>query len=705
VRLPKCCACLLSGSRHRIFPFVNSEDRTSTNFSLAPCFILQLGPDGTVLYVNRDTMGLKPRDLLGRKFTECLPANHAAWFARQVEQVTKTHEPQDLELSTVNRAGQKIAYLVNLSPIVQSETLLGFYLMGLDITARSQAEERLNAQMEENQHLLRRMRRRNLELETLAEISTMLRRAQSRPEMIALMVTIFRDVVGAQACSLLLVEEDALVVPDAAGAAAGLAGIRVSRGPDPLWDIIRSGTALIQTHSVHDESGTEPNDLFRILTAGLNAYAFIPIKAVEVPVGILLFGYQASEDALQEHFNLMQALAGIAGNALYRSQMDDKLELLAASRTQDLETIYTITSVASQAADLRQALENALDQMLPAIKSTAGAVFFLDESGEWIDLVAQRGVPEDVCARLEHQPVNNTLEGWIVENNAPLILRDLSKDPRAGMALHPDQIWSFLGVPMHVRGRVVGALTILAPRIYEFNMDEIALLGSIADHLGLAVENAWLRREAEHAAVMQERSRLSRDLHDSVTQMLYSVTLYARAGQNMAEQGRYEQAREYLQELGTISQQALREMRLLVYELRPPVLDQDGLIGAIQQRLDAVEGRCGINAHLAAARLPALSLAAEEGLYRIALEALNNVLKHANASQVTVELKSERGRIYLSVTDDGDGMDPALAAESGGMGLASMRERAEKLGGDVQFTSQMGQGTRISVSIPVSRLA
>jgi signal transduction histidine kinase len=205
--------------------------------------------------------------------------------------------------------------------------------------------------------------------------------------------------------------------------------------------------------------------------------------------------------------------------------------------------------------------------------------------------------------------------------------------------------------------------------------------------------------QAEELAVLEERNRLARELHDSITQSLHSVTLMAEAGQRLASSGDSEQVRGYLIRLGEISQQALREMRLLVYELRPLALLDVGLVGALQQRLDAVERRAGVEAHFSCEGEIEIPENIEEELYRVAMEALNNSLHHANPSSVTVTLRKEQKRelpcVKLSIIDNGVGFDPADEENQEGFGLTSMRERIEKLGGELEIRSAPGEGTQI----------
>jgi signal transduction histidine kinase len=238
---------------------------------------------------------------------------------------------------------------------------------------------------------------------------------------------------------------------------------------------------------------------------------------------------------------------------------------------------------------------------------------------------------------------------------------------------------------------------------FQLNQDEFSLVTSVADQLGNIVENAWLRRQAERAAVLEERSRLARDLHDSVTQSLYSLTLLIEGGRRMAQLGELENVQKNQERLSAIAQRALREMRLLVYELRPSELAEQGLIGALRQRLESVERRAGISAHLvvegAPSAIESLPAHIEEDLYHLVQEALNNALKHADPSVVTVTLCAERDRLELEVSDNGRGFDLGAMVDRGGLGLVTMRERAERMAGHLAILSAPGEGTSVKVGV------
>lgn len=216
----------------------------------------------------------------------------------------------------------------------------------------------------------------------------------------------------------------------------------------------------------------------------------------------------------------------------------------------------------------------------------------------------------------------------------------------------------------------------------------------------MQIQASFKQSEMEKA-VNEERSRLARDLHDSVTQSIYSLTLLAEAGQRMIKGGDITQAEDNQIRLGEIAQQALQEMRMLVYELRPQVLQSEGLVGALEHRLEAVERRAGIHARMQVDLKINLQQSLEGELFHISMEALNNALKHAKASETVLSLKTEQDSLFLTIKDDGRGFDPDLASSQGGMGIASMTERVEKIGGSLSIQSEIGGGTKISVRVPL----
>jgi signal transduction histidine kinase len=270
-----------------------------------------------------------------------------------------------------------------------------------------------------------------------------------------------------------------------------------------------------------------------------------------------------------------------------------------------------------------------------------------------------------------------------------------------GSAMRPslDVITSLMWVPLIVRERPIGLLSLTSPRFEAFSPRDATLALAIARQAAVAIENARLHERARQAAVLEERQRLARELHDSVTQALYGISLYAEAAGRALADGEVEPATAHLQEIRETTQEALGEMRLLLFELRPPLLEEQGLAGALRARLQAVEARAGLEVALDCHGEERLRPEQEQELYRLAQEALNNVVKHAHARRVRVRLEIVQDGATLEVADDGVGFEPPLAGGRG-YGLTGMRERAERLGGALHVESTPGAGTRVRAGVP-----
>ena len=204
--------------------------------------------------------------------------------------------------------------------------------------------------------------------------------------------------------------------------------------------------------------------------------------------------------------------------------------------------------------------------------------------------------------------------------------------------------------------------------------------------------------QAEELATAKERNRLARELHDSVAQTLYGLTLQAEAASRQLNAGQTKEVENYLREIRESAQQTLQETRLLIFELRPPILESEGLVSALQARLESVESRSGLKTQIHLQEVGRLPNGIESGLYGISNEILNNILKHAHASVINVSLGKKAGNIFLEISDNGVGFSLDLAEQHGGLGLKGMRERAEQINADLRIISGEN-GTRVSVEV------
>lgn len=400
---------------------------------------------------------------------------------------------------------------------------------------------------------------------------------------------------------------------------------------------------------------------------------------------------------------------GFVNDITERMHMQQVLEQRVADRTRELSALYDVMAVLNATTDLRTALQEALLRVAAVLDVEGCAVHVLDATTSALQLAASTGKTTGLAEEVKVENISALLEQHaLIQGNVAEL--DVNLDRQLHPLLDAVDEGIYLGVPLHFKSSVRGTLGLIRDADHPFQEEEISLAGLIGDELGVAVENAQLQQQARQLAIVQERERLARELHDSVTQSLYSVTLLAEAGRQRSEAEGDPHMSQYLERLGEIGQQALREMRLLVYELRPLVLRREGLAGALQQRLDAVEKRAGVRARLliesgSPAAWAELPTNVETALFRIAVEALNNALKHAAASEVAVRLRLEPDRLRLEVEDDGRGFDPETQRTAGGLGLTSMRERAEQIGADLEIQSAPGIGCTVRVQVNRSLFA
>jgi signal transduction histidine kinase len=261
-----------------------------------------------------------------------------------------------------------------------------------------------------------------------------------------------------------------------------------------------------------------------------------------------------------------------------------------------------------------------------------------------------------------------------------------------------------LSVPLVVRDTVYGALTLFYRLPRDFTGDEIRLSLAFADQAGLAIENARLHAQTQHAAAQEERNRLARDLHDAVTQTLFSASLIAEVLPSISQR-RPEQVAPRLEELRRLTRGALAEMRSLLLELRPTALGEMALADLLRQLVEAAMARTAVNAHLTIQGEPrALPTDVQVALYRLAQESLSNLTRHAQAQNAEVRLIWTDDSLSIEIADDGRGFDPS-AIPAGHLGIGFMRERAAAIDASVCIHSEPAAGTTVRIRWPAVRVA
>jgi PAS domain S-box-containing protein len=394
------------------------------------------------------------------------------------------------------------------------------------------------------------------------------------------------------------------------------------------------------------------------------------------------------------------------------------------------QALMQIASSVAYGGSLKATLDDICEHVVNAASAVASAVLLfgphdphgpqgaeLDRAQE-AHIAGAHGLPEDSVAA-----VNRTLAaGADMESVQALLRREVTVVPRMSPRFHelvakyPDyQIVLdfvltepfdyFVAVPMVYGDNLVGGLFVYYPRGSQIDDALLAFQAAIADQTAVAVQNARLLSQVQEKTALEQRQHLARELHDSVTQSLFSINLTSRTIEMMMER-EGNQSAEITKKIGSLrqlTQGALAEMRALIFELRPGALEEEGLVQAIRKHAAAIQSRNMLLIEVAAEdeTLPRLKPDVEEALYRITQEALHNIVKHAGAGRVQITLQPQDGMLLLQVTDDGVGFE-VEKVPAGHMGLRTMGQRAAALNADYRVASAPGMGTTISVRLPLA---
>ncbi len=630
----------------------------------------------------------------GLSLQEIFPGMPAEWAGSAPDGI-HSHE------LSLNVAGQDRCYEMQLAPLLVNEkSREGHMLLLHDITERKQAEDalnRLNDELEKRvEHRTQALAQRTAELEALASVSSALRRAVTLENMLQILLQETSQLVTADAGLVLLLEDDHLVTASEYGFQTPLpCGSFV---PPDYQDIkVLAGGEVAAALQVHPVEEADDERLLQTLAA-FGTVVMVALYTTHHNLGTMVLCFHARDAFQAENREILMAISEIGSNAVQRVRVMETLEEMVRDRTRDLTTLYDISATTNEYLDLDLILDKVMTKTLQAMGSPVGLLHLEDEDNNVLQLVLQVGLQPWLEAAVHSMDAPNSLWERVRQADQVLVTRDLMNHDALGLEPATEDP-HYIGVPVHAKGRLIGVLSAFVEPEKNPSEENLNLLITIADQIGNAVENTRLRQQAEQAAVMEERQRLARELHDSVTQSLYSLILFSDATRTQTNLENPERLNHYLDRMHETSQQALKEMRLLIYELRPLVLEQEGLVGALRHRLDAVERRAGLTTSFTVLDHIDLPPQVEESLYRIAQEALNNVLRHANATQVDVKLSTDGSNIELEIKDNGKGFDLAAVKNCGGIGLASMRERAEKLGADLSIQSEPDEGTRIRLLV------
>ena len=374
-------------------------------------------------------------------------------------------------------------------------------------------------------------------------------------------------------------------------------------------------------------------------------------------------------------------LLNVAVDVTEQVQLRHTLEQRVEARTKELQVLLDVSAAANRSVNLAETLQKTLERVVTLVQAARAGVLLLDEqTGE---LTPHTMRPEQAIEPADLAVIVAACQAVLGRGEALYVAPDAEKGLREPGAL----------LPIQAREKRVGVLVIVGPAGGCFTPAQLALFQSIAEQLGVAIENARLFEQVGQAAIAAERNRLARDLHDAVTQTLFSAGMIADVLPRIWERNP-EEGRRWLEELRQLTRGALSEMRTLLVELRPAALLDTDLGDLVRHQVNAFIARTRVTVVYECNCVHNPPPEVKEATYRILQEAFNNIAKHAEASRVSVRLDCLPALMALAVEDDGLGFDPEDASLEG-LGLGIMRERARHVGAHLEISSQVRGGTRL----------
>jgi signal transduction histidine kinase len=353
--------------------------------------------------------------------------------------------------------------------------------------------------------------------------------------------------------------------------------------------------------------------------------------------------------------------------------------------------------------DVDRVLQRITDRVRDLVRAQYAAIGIVDADGT-IERFITSGISDEERARIGDLPRGRGLLGLIIREDRTYRIPDIARHPeRYGFPPHHPEMHAFLGMPIRARGEVVGRLYLTNKLgAAEFSEDDQALVEMFALHAGIAIDNARLHGQVQRLAIVDERERISRDLHDSAIQAIYAQTLALDDVPELIAEDPNEASRRVDEAIDALHG-VIRDIRNFIFGLRPVLLEGGTLTDGLEHLATELRRGGGVDVSIsvagddAAADLPIETVAELLALTR---EALSNVARHAAAAHAWVRCDADDHHVRLELADDGSGFDAASASERGHHGLANMRSRARSLGAQLEIESEPGVGTRIIVTLP-----
>jgi len=575
----------------------------------------------------------------------------------------------------------------------------------------------------ESARLYAETRRRADEMQTLLAVQRAVTSRLDPDAVLQMIADEARRLIQAEQGAVYVLREEALEIAVISGdVPAGVVGYRLPVEDSIAGLAVREQRSFLITDAEQDARVHE--DIVQYV--GATSFIVVPLLTGAGPLGTITVANKRGDAEFGEEdervLTMMASSAAIALENAHLYQEEQARRAEAERRRRVAEGLRGILTILNSNRPLEEILDYIVEQAGELLGAEGGVIYRMNADTKEMYVEATCRMPQ-AFAKIEVLPLIDSEVNRAIMDGRPFGVRDfqhrLESEIDVDAVVHmrlgngpveqmPERYveniktWittidenfrSYMSVPLKVKGEIYGGVSFFYDAPQTFSEEDFRLAMALSDQAALAIENARLRKQAEESAVAQERTRLARDLHDAVSQTLFSASIIAEVLPRIWERDAEEGERR-LDELRQLTHGALAEMRMLLVELRPSALLDTALRDLLGHLIEAFTGKTRVPVSFEARGDCALPPDAQVAFYRIAQEALNNVAKHAVASQVWVDLRCQEDSAMLSVRDDGRGFDRD-SIPTGHFGVDIMHERAEAIGADLTVTSEPGEGSLV----------
>lgn len=634
--------------------------------------------------VAEEVTGYSRDELVGMPLSQLMAPSELQRMEEMFHRKLAGEEKTVYQLEILTKDQQRRILEINSQLVYHDNQLSGIEGIARDITARKAAEQRIV---------------------TLHNISAALAKAVTLEEVASVIIDQTLPSIGGHHGAV------GLVTPDG----QGLELIKLTNlsqqefeqyqyapltTPGPMTDAVRTDKVVwIETQKQYVEQYPLYADVVLTRTK-TQAGVALPLRIRERIIGCLMFSFPEIRKHTPEGQNFLETLADYCAQSIERALLNEteqETRRALQTRVHQQSIVAEIGQKALTSTELEPFMEATAFLLAQTLSVEFVKILELYPEENYLLLKAGVGWADGYVGSAREGTDDLSPAGYTLKAKVPVIVTDLRTETRFSdpPLLHEHNVISGMSVIIQGYNRPYGVLGVYTTQSRVFSQDDIYFLQSVANVIGAAIENDRLLQQAKATATVEERQRLARELHDSVTQAMFSATTLAEIVPRIWQRNP-ERAMEHLNGVIKLNRGAMAEMRTLLLELRPEVILNNSLKDLYQQLVNAVPARSEMEAELVVeGEIEPLPPDAHLALYRIVQESINNVLKHSQATRLRIELAASHEEVRVKIVDNGQGFDTSVTRA--GLGLGSMRERAAGVGAVLEIDSQLGHGTTITL--------